>query len=97
MRVHVQESETFALSVDPKRGTRHARHAATARAANARALPFTETVHKICPRCCEHRESRARHAEEEGAEAFFPLRATTKKADRQRAMREQLAQTKLST
>ena len=51
---------------------------ATARAANAPALPFTEAVHKICPRCCERRESRARHAEEEGAEAFFPLRATTK-------------------
>jgi hypothetical protein len=27
---------------------------------------------------CERRESRARRAEEEGAEALFPLRATTK-------------------
>jgi hypothetical protein len=38
----------------------------------------------------------ARRTEEEGAEAFFPLRATTKQADRKRAMREQQGQTKLS-
>ena len=30
---------------------------------------------------CERRESRARRAEEKGAEAFFPLRATTKEAE----------------
>jgi hypothetical protein len=44
---------------------------------------------------CERRKSRARRTEEEGAEAFFPLRATTTAADSMRAMREQL-QSKLS-
>ena len=33
---------------------------------------------KTSPACCERRQSRARRAEEEGAEAFFPLRTTTK-------------------
>jgi hypothetical protein len=39
--------------------------------------------------------SRARRGEEETAEAFFPLRATTNQADRKRAMREQQGQAKL--